>query len=120
LDDPVVTVGQTWDVNVPNLGNDVVNDAKVASFKIGAADEPHTNVCVEEMPPTNVVSSGVHIGDSSAHGGEKMALVEVDRGVDTPVDEVDKASSSAPPEEDPTRDVHFANHPLDEVMYGDG
>ena len=70
LDDPDAAVWLTRDVRVADVGNAVVNDAKVASSKVGAANEPHTDVYVEEMPPTDVVSSEVHAGYSFAHGGE--------------------------------------------------
>lgn len=48
-----------------------------------------------------------------------MALIEVDRGVVAPVDKVDEGGYSTLPEEDPARDVHFADHPAVEVVCGD-
>lgn len=49
LDDPDAAVWLARDVRMVDVGNSVVNDAKVASSKVGATNEPHTDVCVEEI-----------------------------------------------------------------------
>jgi len=47
LDDPYAYVGLTWDVHVVDATDAIIDDAEVASSKVGVAAEPHADVCVQ-------------------------------------------------------------------------